>query len=141
MDKAPNHIDKEIIKELNLKKTIYSLIPPGMTRFLQPLDIGVNKPFKYHMKDEYLKYIADSFNGNKNKIEEKFQYSNCYKNISKSDIERQNIIKQVYNVWYNDDIIKPKSIINSFKKSGIYLLSDCSEEHLFEVPNEIRNSG
>ena len=57
-----------------------------MTRFLQPLDIGVNKPFKYHMKDEYLKYIADSFNGNKNKIEEKFQYSNSYKNISKSDI-------------------------------------------------------
>ena len=43
-----------------------------MTRFLQPLDIGVNKPFKDHMKYEYLKYIAGSFNGNKNKIEEKF---------------------------------------------------------------------
>jgi hypothetical protein len=29
----------------------------------------------------------------------------------------------------NDNKIKPQPIVNSFKKTGISLLSDCSEEH------------
>ena len=48
-DKAPCHIDKEIINFLNENQTIYSLIPSGMTRFLQPLDLGINKPFNHFL--------------------------------------------------------------------------------------------
>ena len=140
MDKAPSHIEKNIIKDLKEKKIIYSLIPEGMTRFLQPLDIGVNKIFKNYMKEEYIRYISNIMNNNIEDIEYKYNYSKEITNLSKPDIERGNIIKWVHKIWYDDELIKPSSIINSFKKSGISLLSDCSEEHLFEVPDEIRNS-
>lgn len=140
MDKAPSHIEKNIIKDLKEKKIIYSLIPEGMTRFLQPLDIGVNKIFKNYMKEEYIRYISNIMNNNIEDIEYKYNYSKEITNLSKPDIERRNIIKWVHKIWYDDELIKPSSIINSFKKSGISLLSDCSEEHLFEVPDEIRNS-
>ena len=71
MDEAPNHIEKNIIKDLKDKKIIYSLISSGMTRFLQPLDIGINKIFKNHMKEEYIKYISNIMNNNIEDIEYK----------------------------------------------------------------------
>jgi hypothetical protein len=139
LDKAPFHIDKEIINFLNENQTIYSLIPSGMTRFLQPFDLRINKPFKNYLKNEYLNYITDLLSNNKVSIESEFQYNKVFKNLTKSDIDKQNIIKLVYNIFYNDNKIKPQSIVNSFKKTGISLLSDCYEEHLFEIPDEIRN--
>ena len=87
-----------------------------MTRFLQPLDLRINKPFKNYLKNEYLNYIIDLLSNNKISIESEFQYDKAFKNLTKSIIERQNIIKWAYNVRYNDNKIKPQSIVNSFKK-------------------------
>ena len=87
-----------------------------MTRFLQPLDLRINKPFKNYLKNEYLNYIIDLLSNNKISIESEFQYDKVFKNLTKSIIERQNIIKWAYNVRYNDNKIKPQSIVNSFKK-------------------------
>ena len=106
---------------------------------MQPLGLGINKPFKNYLKNEYLIYLTDLLSFNKVSIESEFQYDKVFKNLTKSDIDRQNIIKWVYNIWYNNNKIKPQSIVNSFKKAGISLLSGCSEEHSFEIPDEIRN--
>ena len=74
MDKALSHIEKKIIKDLK-KKIIYPLIPAGLTKFLQPLDIGVNKIFKNYMKEEYIIYISNIMNNNIEDIEYKYNYS------------------------------------------------------------------
>lgn len=87
-DKAPCHIDKEIIQFLNLNQAIYFLIPFGMIRFLQPLNLVTNKPFKYYQKNEYLNYIIDLLSNNKVSIEAKFQYDKTFRNLIKSDIDR-----------------------------------------------------
>ena len=49
-------------------------------------------------------------------FENKFKYNAIYKNLTKADIERQNIIRWLYKVWNKDTLITKESIINSFKK-------------------------
>ena len=98
-DKAPFYIDKKIINFLNENQTIYSLIPSGMTRFLHPFELWINKSFKNYLKNEYLNYITDLLSNNKASIGSEFQYDKVFKNLTKSDIDRQNIIKWVYNIW------------------------------------------
>ena len=47
---------KNNIKEL---KTRVSMIPRGLKRYLQPLDVTFNKPFKDELKKRYTKYCID----------------------------------------------------------------------------------
>lgn len=75
------------------------LIPPGLTQFLQPLDVGINKDIKKFMR------AADTNLRIKNK------------NIHPPS--ENDIIDNFSDVWYNK--IKNESIINSFKKLAFLL--------------------
>ena len=50
------------MEEFQKNQTEFVFIPRGTMRYLQPLDIGINKIFKQKFKEYYLKY-----NGNNNK--------------------------------------------------------------------------
>ena len=50
LDKATSHITNNIISQYINESKIMSFIPPGLTRYLQPLDVVVNKPFKEGIK-------------------------------------------------------------------------------------------
>ena len=43
------------MEKFNLNKTHYVYIPGGLIRYLQPLDIRINKVFKSAVKNEYRK--------------------------------------------------------------------------------------
>ena len=58
MDKVPSHIKSNIIDKLTEKQKNFIFMPEGLTRFLQPLDVGINKPFKDHLKSEYIADFA-----------------------------------------------------------------------------------
>ena len=57
-----------------------SFIPPGLTRYLQPLDVVVNKPFKEGIKKLYVEYCLESG-------------TECIK------VSRNKIIEMITKVW------------------------------------------
>ena len=113
LDKAPSHCCSANIEYLNNKNIKRIFIPGGLTRKHQPLDVAVNKPFKDHIKKNFAQYEI----GNNNII------TNHH-----AKVDRKIIVDWVYDIWYNK--IEPKIIINGFKKTGITVNDDGSEDDL-----------
>ena len=119
-DKASTHVNEEIIKYLNDNKIISVIIPAGFTRFLQPLDTSINKPFKLALKNSYLSF-------QQNHLNEVIQNTFSIKN--------EDIINMISQIWYNDSIIRNKVIIDSFLFCGISQAMDGSQDEVFRWPD------
>ena len=52
-DRETSHFTEDINTLFDKYSSNYVLIPPGKTRFLQPLDIGINKVFKENIYKKY----------------------------------------------------------------------------------------
>lgn len=61
MDSAPSHITVAV-KEAVKKVSKIAIIPGGMTKLLQPLDISVNKSFKRKIRKKWEEWISDEKN-------------------------------------------------------------------------------
>lgn len=76
-----------------------NIITGGYTCVLQPLDVGVNKPFKHHIKDFYNEWAIE--------------------NLSNSDKvpvpDRALVLKWISDAWNK---ITPDTIVKTFKKIG-----------------------
>ena len=46
MDRATTHYDKNLSKLFKDNNSSFILIPPGITRYIQPLDVSINGPLK-----------------------------------------------------------------------------------------------
>ena len=66
--------------------------------------MGVNKPFKFYMRQEYDDFMWE-------------QYDDV--NAEKKKVERRNVGHWVAKVWYDDEKIKKETIEKSFKRCGI----------------------
>ena len=121
MDRSPSHIYRS--KYLDKKGESYVFIPGGLTRYLQPLDIGVNKQFKEHLKNNYLSELAENIDENNDDKEGFGKYSNNW----------------VIDVWWDDEKIKISAILNSFSKAGINYPLDGSRDVDFVFPEEVIN--
>ena len=71
LDSAPSHITKNIIYLLKINNREVTFIPPGLTRFLQPLDVAINKPFKQALKEKYNNFCINNGLENKKLQEQK----------------------------------------------------------------------
>jgi len=143
MDKAPSHIYRS--KYLEKKGKSYVFIPGGLTRYLQPLDIGINRQFKDHLKNKYLTNLADNILDD-NEIDKEGETLKGNDNVfgdnkkpSQLDEQRLNIIKWVIDVWWSDEKIKTSAIINSFNKAAITYPLDGSKDVDFTFPEEVIN--
>ncbi len=50
LDMAATHYDPKLIDIFNMHKSHFLLIPPGLTRFIHPLDFSINVPSKKAMQ-------------------------------------------------------------------------------------------
>ena len=64
MDSATVHLSQCILDLFKENKSNYVLIPPGAVRYLQLLDLEINKPFKDNMRKKYTEFVI-KFGGNK----------------------------------------------------------------------------
>ena len=143
MDKAPSHIYRS--KYLEKKGKSYVFIPGGLTRYLQPLDIGINRQFKDHLKNKYLTNLADNILDD-NEIDKETDTPKTNDNVfgdnkkpSQLDEQRLNIIKWVIDVWWSEEKIKTSAILNSFNKAAISYPLDGSRDVEFIFPEEVIN--
>ena len=120
LDQATSHINNGIINYLNNNNITYIIIPPGFTRFLQPLDLSINKPFKMALRKQYLNY------------QQKNLEAICE---NKFNINSEDIIKMVLDIWTNENDIKKNIIIDSFLYCGISQKLDGSQDELFRWPD------
>ena len=58
LDKATSHITQNILDTFKSNNQFLSFIPAGLTRFIQPLDVVVNKPYKDSLRKKYLEYCS-----------------------------------------------------------------------------------
>ena len=100
MDKAPSHITEESLAIMKNDKNLISFIPAGLTRFIQPLDVSINKHFKDALKKEYINYCINM-------------------NEENLKITREKMIEFVCKVWYDEYIITKEMIKKSFICTGI----------------------
>jgi len=68
-----------------LNDSSYSFIPPGLTRYAQPLEASINKPFKSEIHNKYTQFQIKKLN--------------CQKPT------HSDIIEFVHDTWNNPEII------------------------------------
>ena len=81
MDDASMHKIDMVKVKLKECKTKISMIPHGLTRYLQPIDVYINKPFKDELKKRYTKYCIDQKD-------------------TKARITQEDLINWVGEIWY-----------------------------------------
>lgn len=62
LELAITHFYKDLSKEFEKRNEKYALIPQGLTRFLQPLDFGINKEIKQYIRQAETEFRIN--NGN-----------------------------------------------------------------------------
>jgi len=54
------HLSTDVKRRLATNKTDFALIPGGLTSVLQPLDVCLNKPFKGHMREQWIEWFTSA---------------------------------------------------------------------------------
>lgn len=58
MDSFEAHLLQSVKDALNAERTLVAIVPGGATSAVQPMDVGVNRPAKTNMRDDYDEWIT-----------------------------------------------------------------------------------
>ena len=118
LDMESSHLTKKTLELLNSKNQCFCLIPAGLTRIVQPLDVKINHPFKNTLKEIHNKVCNELG-------------KNC------DNIKKEVLLDWIVNCWYDDVIVKKQEIYDTFKYCGISNNIDGSENNLIRNFDEI----
>lgn len=85
LDKATSHKTDKIVNTYKNSDNFLAYIPTGATRYLPPLDIVINKPFKEILKKLYVEYCLENWTGN-------------------MPVIRKKIIDMITKVWWDEKL-------------------------------------
>lgn len=91
LDKATSHVTNNIISNYSNDFKFMSFIPAGLTRYLQPLDVVINKLFKEGIKKLYVEYCLQNS-------------AECIK------VSRNKIIEIITKIWWDPNLITKEMI-------------------------------
>ena len=86
LDKATLNLTANILETFKNNNQYLSFIPAGLTLFIQPLDMVINKPFKDALRKKYIEYCSISNNIN-------------------AKITREKMIKFIVDTWYDQSTL------------------------------------
>ena len=150
LDHFSAHLAETVAEKLSDGNTFSAVIPGGCTSVLQPLDVALNKPFKSHICNEWLKFMEQSVAALE---QEQMESDDPFSSESESELDdgqRQNITelllrrtkpmavkpasKQTLVNWvetaWNKLKEKPDMVAKSFVVTGITPKVDGSESDL-----------
>lgn len=121
IDAAPGHKTDETKEKFKKMGTTLAMIPEGLTKILQVLDISVNKSFKSHLRKQWENLMI---NGVK-----EFTKSGHIKRASYEDI-----CSWISKSW---EAVPTSAIISGFKKTSIEFYADNGVEEEEEIEENI----
>ena len=86
LDKATSHLTPNILETFKNNNQYLSFTPAGLTHFIQPLDVVINKPFKDALRKKYNEYCSISNNIN-------------------AKITREKMIEFIVDTWYDQSTL------------------------------------
>lgn len=114
LDSFRGHIVKSVKTTLTEMKTDLAVIPGGLTSVLQPLDVSLNKPFKDNLRKLYVEWMASG--------------EPCFTPTGRIKRPSMELMCQwIGEAW---DMISPKIVVRSFKKTGISNDLDGTEDDI-----------
>ena len=96
------HISEDMKKQLQQYNTVMSVIPGGYTKYLQPLDVCINKPFEQYFRELYDEWFHKG----------EFEYTSSGKIKAPSHLQQ---VKRIVQAWNK---VSKDIIINSFDVCG-----------------------
>lgn len=103
LDAAPGHKTASTLSKFKTLATTVAMIPSGLTKKLQVLDISVNKSFKRHLRKSWETWMVNGYH--------QFTKSGHIKKAS-----NDTILQWISDAW---DKVPTSAIINGFKATGI----------------------
>ena len=113
-DQFRAHLTEPVKKKLDKLKTQQAVIPGGLTSVLQPLDVCLNKPFKDHVRKNWISWMGS------HQVER-----TAGGNLKKPGLST--VVTWVKEAW---DSLPDSMVSRSFLKTGISNRMDGSEDDL-----------
>jgi hypothetical protein len=99
LDDYSSHKAEAVIQKIRSLGCIVSILPGGSTSQIQGLVVGINKPFKDHLKKKWVDFI-----------------------INHNSANDKDITRQLLSHWITESFgeISSDTILNTFRKTGCY---------------------
>ena len=131
MDSMRAHITDTVKQAVKGRNSIPAVIPGGTTKYLQPLDISVNRPFKNTIRSEWERWMTSG--------EKSFTKTGRMRRATYAQV-----CEWVLSAWGQ---ITTSTITNGFKKAGIVTVenshrpsSTCQPESSAAIANSVDNA-
>lgn len=101
IDDYNSHKASQVVKAIRSLGCIVSILPGGSTSQIQPLDVGINKPFKDHLKKDWVDFMVNNRENNNEVSRELLSHwiTESFKKVSEDSIP--NIWKKKCGYIYN----------------------------------------